>query len=704
MGQSGNEDKLHFYDYWRVVKSHLGVITIIFLLVVATTAFVTFTMTPKYESSAMMDVTPDQPTIQLFGRDYAQGYDPVFYRTQFQILQSKDILNPVIDRLELVDRWKKKYPGLNKELAYLLLKRKLDVSQLPNTTLIEVAIVSEDKEEAALLANTIADVYEKRRLAEKENEVMQGIRQARQERDEQETLVEKLRTEVEELRQKYKINELGGLKPSEGESRLLAHAIQAKESQITSANFELIAKQKRKEMLETLTLDEFRKLASSITDDSRVIGLIRQYDAAESRLAELKASTIAPNHPEYRQAQSLFETTHQQMLDAVSAFRKRFDFDYQQARALVDQLTKELDKLKEEDRKSLSAEYVPFTKKKQELEFQENLLKNLTARVKQEEIEMQIPKRPVRIYNPAEPALRAKFPNIPLNLSVGVVVGILLGIGVAFFIEYLDTSIKTSSELEQLLQKQVLAVIPDTIKRPLVEMADANPFAEYYRVLRANIESFQKSSPIQSICFCSGGTGEGKSLTLLNTAYTFARAGKRVIVVDCDIRRPSLHNYLGIDRNVGLVDVVIKGFPLEEVIQSTSVPDLHFLPSGMVTPETIGVFTSDHFQEIASNLKERYDVVFMDCPPILGISDAILIAQAVDAAILVVQYKRYPKSVPQLTISALENAGVNVLGVVFNNVKLSHSDDYYGYNSVYYRDSSKGKGSSSKVEDFTSSY
>src|SRR5436190_3036267 len=106
MAHSDNEAKLHFYDYWRVVKSHLGVIIIIFLLVVATTAFVTFTMTPKYESSAMMDVTPDQPTIQLFGRDYAQGYDPVFYRTQFQILSSKDILNPVIDRLDLVERWK----------------------------------------------------------------------------------------------------------------------------------------------------------------------------------------------------------------------------------------------------------------------------------------------------------------------------------------------------------------------------------------------------------------------------------------------------------------------------------------------------------------------------------------------------------------------------------------------------------------------
>ena len=704
MGQSDHEGKLHFYDYWRVVKSHLGVIVIIFLLVVATTSFVTFTMTPKYESTAMMDVTPDQPTIQLFGREYSQGYDPVFYRTQFQILQSKDIINPVIDRLDLVERWKKKYPAMTKELAYLIIiKKMLDVSQLPNTTLIEVSVVSEDRDEASLLANTIADVYEKRRLAEKENEVMQGIRQARTERDEQEALVEKLRTEVEELRQKYKINELGGLRPSEGESRLLAHSIQAKETQLTTANFELITKQKRKEMLESLSIDEFRKLASSITDDTRVISLIRQYDQAESRMAELKAGTIAPNHPDYKQAQSLYDTTRQQLADAVSGFRKRFDFDYQQAKALTDQLVKELDKLKEEDRVSLSAEYVPFKKKSEELEFQENLLKNLTARVKQEEIEMQIPKRPVRIYNPAEPALRPKFPNIPLNLSVGVVVGLLLGVGVAFFIEYLDTSIKTSSELEQLLQKQVLAVIPDTIKRPLIEMADVNPSAEYYRVLRANIESFQKSNPIQSICFCSGGTGEGKSLTLLNTAYTFAKAGKRVIVVDCDIRRPSLHNYLGVDRNVGLVDVVIKGFPLEEVIQSTSVPDLHFLPSGLVTPETIGVFTSDHFQEIATNLKERYDVVFMDCPPILGISDAILIAQAVDAAILVVQYKRYPKSVPQLTISALENAGVNVLGVVFNNVKLSHSDDYYGYNAVYYRDSSKMKGSS-KTEDFSSSY
>ncbi|MBV9463404.1 MAG: polysaccharide biosynthesis tyrosine autokinase [Verrucomicrobiae bacterium] len=709
MPQLEAKPKLHLFDYWRVVKSHLVVIVVIFLLVVATTAAVTFLMTPKYESSALMDVEPQRPTIQLFGTEYAQGYDPVFYRTQFQIIQSKDILNPVIEKEKLVDRWSKEYPGLTPELAFLLLKKMLDVSQLPNTTLIEVSVQSKDREEAAALANRIAEVYEQRRLAEKENEVTQGIRQAKQEQAEQEELVEKLRGEVEELRQKYKITELGGLKTSEGESRLLAQAIQAKENQLAASNFDMVAKKNRSEMMANLTLDEFRKIASSITDDARVVQLIRQFDQVESRLAELKASSLAPNHPDYRQAQSMYDTTRQQLEDALNGFRKRAVFDYDQVKAVHDQLTKELDDLKEKDRQSLSSEYVPFQKKKQEMEFQENLLKNLEARLKQQEIEVVIPKRPVRIYSAAVPALRPKIPNIPLNLAVGVVLGGLLGIGVAFFLEYLDTSIKTSSELEQLLQKQVLAVIPDTIKRPLLDQPEANPYAEYYRVLRANIESFQKTTHIQSVSFCSGGTGEGKSLTLLNTAYTFAKAGKRVIMVDCDIRRPSLHAYLGVERGTGLVDVVIKGFPLEEVIHSTSLPELHFLSAGNVTPESIGVFTSEHFQELATNLKERYDLVFMDCPPILGISDAILIAQAVDAAVLVVQYKRYPKSVPQMTLNALENAGVNVLGIVFNNVKLAHSDDYYGYNSIYYRESVKPpKGGATEagqeVEDYSSSY
>src|SRR6185503_542899 len=120
MAQAESTEKLHFYDYWRVVKSHLGVIVIVFLLVVATTAFVTFTMTPKYESTALLEVEPDRPSIELFGRAYNEGYDPVFYRTQFQIIQSKDILTPVMERLDLAERWKKEYPGISKEQSYIL--------------------------------------------------------------------------------------------------------------------------------------------------------------------------------------------------------------------------------------------------------------------------------------------------------------------------------------------------------------------------------------------------------------------------------------------------------------------------------------------------------------------------------------------------------------------------------------------------------
>src|SRR6185436_2959789 len=185
----------------------------------------------------------------------------------------------------------------------------------------------------------------------------------------------------------------------------------------------------------------------------------------------------------------------------------------------------------------------------------------------------------VEIIDKAEPSLRPVYPKKKVIIPVAIVIGLALGIGLAFFIEYLDTSVKTIDDVERALQAPVLGVIPQNVGSLLEEGPDS-PHAEAYRVLRTNILFSQKDSKGNSITIVSGGAGEGKSTTTFNLATVFAQNGQRVLVVDSDLRRPSLHKYLRISNSIGLTNFLMKQNTLEEVIQTTQLQNLDFLPSG----------------------------------------------------------------------------------------------------------------------------
>ncbi len=346
--------------------------------------------------------------------------------------------------------------------------------------------------------------------------------------------------------------------------------------------------------------------------------------------------------------------------------------------------------------------YRPYFKLKRELETVQRIRDAVQMRVLQEQVDLAIPKTSmVEITDAAEPGRSPVRPNIPLNIVLGIVVGLVVGVGLASFIEYLDTSVKTIDDVERALQAPVLGVIPQNVGS-LMDEGPESPHAEAYRVLRTNILFSRKNKDANTFTIVSGGAGEGKSTTIFNLCTVFAQNGHRVLLVDSDLRRPSLHKLFKVSNSAGLTNYLLGQSKIEEVIQTSSLPTLDFLPSGKLPSSSLGILNSPQMREFIAEVRKRYDYVFFDSPPIMGVSDASVLASMVDVTMLVIQYRKYPQAMTVRAKQMVEKIGGNLLGVVLNNINISQDSYYYYYSGYYYdyysksedarKDSSGGSG------------
>jgi capsular exopolysaccharide synthesis family protein len=312
------------------------------------------------------------------------------------------------------------------------------------------------------------------------------------------------------------------------------------------------------------------------------------------------------------------------------------------------------------------------------------LHKALYNRIEAEKINLALPKtKVVEITRIAEPGKDPVRPNKTLNITLGLIFGLVVGIGLAFFIEYLDTSVKTIDDVERAFQAPVLGVIPQNVGI-LVDEGPESRYAEAYRVLRTNILFARKDEKLTTIVVVSAGAGEGKSTTTLNLSTVFAQAGQRVLVVDSDLRRPTLHKLLRVTNDVGLTNYLLKQNTLEEVIQTTNVPTLHFMASGKLPSSSMSILNSAQMKEMVADLKQHYDFILFDSPPILGVSDASVLASEMDMVVQIIQYRRYPQPMNLRAKQVIEKVGGTFIGIVLNNINMSQDESYYYYSGYYH--------------------
>jgi capsular exopolysaccharide synthesis family protein len=351
--------------------------------------------------------------------------------------------------------------------------------------------------------------------------------------------------------------------------------------------------------------------------------------------------------------------------------------------ASFDEITTRMENAKQKDQDEASRTQ-PYWEKKRELARKLDFHKLLAAKIASERLNAVIPANSlVQITDLAQPGKAPVKPNKTLNITLGLIFGLIMGIGLAFFIEYLDTSVKTIDDVERAFQSPVLGVIPQNVGY-LVDEGPESRHAEAYRVLRTNILFSRKDDKLNTIVIVSAGAGEGKSTTTLNLATVFAQTGSRVLVVDSDLRRPTLHKLLHVSNNLGLTNYLLKQNSLAEIVQTTGVPMLDFMASGKLPNSSMGILGSIQMKDLISELKQRYDYIFFDSPPILGVSDASILASEVDLVIQVIQYRRYPQPMNIRAKQMIEKVGGNFIGIVLNNINMSQDESYYYYSGYYH--------------------
>jgi capsular exopolysaccharide synthesis family protein len=450
-----------------------------------------------------------------------------------------------------------------------------------------------------------------------------------------------------------------------------------------AARVDMLVRKARLDQLETLTGDELMNAASYVVNDMSLTALRKDLIDAEVNL-KLLLENYGVNHPEVRRIQAGVDELKAKLLTSLDGMKKGIRADYEVTKAKFEALDQELKSAREMDITAEREQVLPFEKAQRNADVQREILNALRARIAQQGIELEIPRTPVEVIEPAEapPENRPVSPNVWLNVVLFIVLGLGAGVSLAYFIEYLDTSVKTVDDVERYLGVPVLGIIPQKV-RPLTEEGPESPHAESYRVLRTNMQFARKEGRGGAFALVSGGVGEGKSTTLFNLAYVCAQLGDKVLVVDSDLRRPVQHTFLGLENRHGLTDVLLRDVPVEEVIKATSVANMHFLPSGKLPRSSLGLLDSQKMRALVKDLKARYDYVFMDSPPIVGVSDASILSSEVDGVLLVVQYRKYPRNMSTRAKRMLENVGAHIVGVVLNNINILRDDYYYYYHSYY---------------------
>jgi len=678
------ETKLHFLDYWRIIRIRKTVILAVFLLVVITATLVTFILPESYSSTARIKVERDQSDITFSEMRNWNAYDPFFIQTEFETILSERVLGKVVADLNLDEEWGKKYNNgarLRTPDTLAMLKNQINLQPVRNTSFLEIRVFRENPEEAKTLANAIAQAYKDYRLEQRKELSMGGILALEARVKEHQVRIRDAQTNVDYLRQDLNISDVAASEV--GPSMLMsAEAYRKLEALRIETEATFMREQTLVDRLTNLPPDQLVQALPTAAPDTLLNSLLEQLNFADQKLI-LVQKEYGPEHPEVIKAVSLRDELRTKVTARVQGIVIGLTERMAAIQVGLEKLKTEVESAKQVDIKN-AAKSRPYFEANRKLEELQRFGQILEMKIASERIEISLPKTTmVEIMDSAVAGTRPVRPNKPLNIALGIIIGLVVGVGLAFFIEYLDTSVKTIDDVERSLQSPVLGVIPQNVGLILEEGVDS-PHAEAYRVLRTNLLFSRKDDKLNTVAVVSAGAGEGKSTTVFNLASVFAQSRHRTLIVDSDLRRPTLHKMMRVSNSLGLTNFLLKQNTLEEVIQTTDLPTLDFLASGKLPSSSLGILSSAQMKDLITELKRRYDFVFFDSPPIMGVSDASILASEVDMTLQVIQYRRYPQPMNIRAKQLIEKVGGNLVGIVLNNINMSQDESYYYYSGYYH--------------------
>lgn len=686
MNESRTDLQRHTIDAWQVIRNRFGLIFSAFLLVFAVAVIITYIMPRKYRGRVEMRIERRDVKVDVF--DDRRSFDAMvmseqWMKTEIDTITKAETLYPVVDALELQKRWETP----TRQIALGRLQANLDIQTALRSDMVTIQFYDEDRQLAVDVANAVADSYMSKRIGVDRAQKQEALARISNQIAEQEALATSARErKLAAQRAAGIVGELSygsfSRRPGYEVATPEEHLEMTRQQELVKINLEIQAFEAELGEIGKLTSDEIAQRASALRLQNQLLTTLQaELNQYSVKLEGLLNSGLGRRHPQVVATQAQIDKTTNLIVETTQGHIAGLQNKLAAAHAQKAELEKfnQASKTEALDQQAGLSDYIAA---KRQLEELENLLLKLKERYAEEKSGLDLVKSPATIFAKAEPEPKPAKPNILVNLALGGVLGLMLGVGLAFGLESLDTTVRSIDDVERFLGVPVLAVIPRDVG-VLHRSTGFTPDAEAYRILRTNIEFNRKNPNANCITVVSGGAGEGKSTTLTNLAFVCAQGGYNVLLIDGDLRRPRLHTLFDVSNNRGLTNYLATQVPLEEVVLQTQVENLFFLPSGLLPADSAGILNSQRMADLIEDVKARFDLVLIDSPPILGVSDASVLVNEADATLIVVQHRKLPRQMLLRVKQAVENVGGNVLGVVLNNVDVRTDSQYQYYTSYY---------------------
>lgn len=696
--QEEYEEGVDLRDYWYVLKKRkwwaLGITGGAVLIAILVCLF----MTPVWEGSTTLQITQDKGSSAL--GTAGASMDPLgemmgssdidrFYETQYAILESPAIAYGLMDALKLQDyasyrKMIKDNPNdppsvIRQKYAQGLLK-KLRVQPVRNSYLVNVSFRSTDKALAQKVPQAIQRVYLDLCMKTRQQSFL--------------LLRNWLDGQLVKLGDKLEMSEKKTIAAGEkgdfmgvdmdNDKMAAVNVVLQKYVQVsqllTAARSDLAAKKALYEQIEQKGAD-----APVIVNNPLIQSLKGQLIAAEGQ-ATGSGQVYGPNFPAqkinvatvYEIKRKLQAVVGQQVMSVRS--------DYQTAIKTEKLLQQEFEDAKVK-MAAMENGLVKFHMLKRDLQTNQALYQGLLGRMKDAAVAATMVPSNIAVINPSEQPYKPYMPKKGLFVALALVLGSLMGIGTAFFLEYLDSSIKTADELEKICHIPSLGIIPmlengEVPKTALETISYFDPksqISEAVSHIRSAIMLSASSGPPRVITVTSCNPSEGKSTSSCNLAIALSRGQRRCVLIDCDLRKPRLHRVFNVPNRVGLTNFLTGSATLDKITKTTEVPELDFIPAGPSPPSPGDLISSEAFKNLIAMLREKYQQILIDSPPIIGFADARLLASVSDGVVLVFKHLSTSREAARLAVQMLFHNNAQILGSVLSMAKR----DQLGYGAYY---------------------
>jgi polysaccharide biosynthesis transport protein len=697
--------ELHLNDYIKIVRKRRRIIVTFFIVIVALGLLVTIATTERYKATASLLIEKNERGNSLSpNMGYVTSYDPDFVETQYQLIRSTAVARKVVDLLAQDPTFNKTYGAVlqattgTKESNYdevaRFIRGGIIVTPIKNTKIVDVSYMAESRELAQLIANNIAKAYIEVLLELSMSSTQYTLQWMTKKAEEEKERLEK----SERTLQQY----MKGQNFVAIEDKVAV--VPQKLSEINSQLIRAEAKRKEAESLynKVKNVSSNPAEAESVTavaSDPTVSSLRQQILKAEQHSMEL-AQKYGAKHPAMQRANEDIKVLKGKREQEIARVVQTIRNEYEIARSTEGSLRGLLQSTNAEAL-SVNDKLIEYKVLNRDVETNRQLYDSLIKKIKEQSVIEQVRSANVLLIERAERPESPVTPRTGRNMLIAIFLGLFGGIGLAFFIEYLDQTIKNPEDAEAKLGVSVLGMIPliDSKEYPiekLVEKEPLSPFTENYKAIRTALLLSAADQPPKRLLITSAQPGEGKTVTAINLATAIAQSEYKVLLIDADLRKPRIYKALGLHNSRGL-STYLAGASDMNIIQPGHVPNLSVIPSGPVPPNPSELLSSNRLNFMIRALSDEYDILIFDTAPLLSVTDGLILSKVLDGTVLVAKAGQTVYDDLKRAIKSLTDLNAHLLGLVINAFDTKKNEYYYKYYNYYYSDEKKAHSKDKKA-------